>query len=67
VAGSNDFKPIPITKGAQRDKDIDAMAHRVVQTYVAANPVEYRQGETFRTRGGARNCQSPRGWLRSRQ
>ncbi len=50
MAGSNDFKPIPITKGVQRDKDIDTMAHRVVQTYVAANPVEHRQGETFYTR-----------------
>jgi hypothetical protein len=49
VAGSNDFKPIPITKGAQRDKDIDAMAQGV-QTYVAANPAEHRQGETFYTR-----------------
>ena len=27
----SDFEPIPITKGAQRDKDIDTMAHRIVR------------------------------------
>jgi hypothetical protein len=44
------FKPIPITKGAQRDKDIDKMAGNIVKTYLAARPSEHRASETFYSR-----------------
>ena len=44
------FTPVPITKGAQRDRDIDAMANRIVQTYLAASPAEHLAGQRFYSR-----------------
>src|SRR5260221_8725408 len=52
------FRPVQISTGRARDHAVRSMAHRVVQTYLAASPDERRQGERFYSReahGAARS------------